>query len=34
MKKEIRIKQECSACNGTGLYVGFAEKDGAAVVCK
>lgn len=27
------IEGECSACQGTGLYVGFAEKDGAAVVC-
>lgn len=28
-EKDIR----CTACDGTGLYVGFAEKDGAAVVC-
>lgn len=24
---------ECRACKGTGLYVGFAEKDGHAVIC-
>jgi len=24
---------ECSACKGTGLYVGMAEREGAAVVC-
>lgn len=24
---------KCSSCGGTGLYVGLAEKDGAAVVC-
>jgi len=27
------VDAECRACGGTGLYVGFAEKDGAAVVC-
>lgn len=27
------IEIECSACKGTGLYVGLCEKDGAAVVC-
>ena len=25
--------QECKACKGTGLYIGFAEKEGAAIVC-
>lgn len=25
---------ECPQCRGTGLYTGFAERDGAAVVCK
>ena len=25
--------QKCKSCKGTGLYVGFAEKEGAAVVC-
>ena len=24
----------CKACKGTGLYVGVAEKEGAAVVCR
>ena len=24
---------QCSACDGTGLYVGVCERDGAAVVC-
>lgn len=24
---------ECTSCNGTGLYIGMAEKDGAAVIC-
>jgi hypothetical protein len=28
------IKIECKACKGTGLYVGMAELDGAAVQCK
>jgi len=27
------IPVECSACNGTGVYSGFAEKPGVAVVC-
>jgi hypothetical protein len=27
------VEAECRACGGTGLYVGFAEKDGCAVVC-
>lgn len=25
---------ECTSCGGTGLYKGFAEGDGAAVVCR
>lgn len=29
----IKIECECNACKGTGLYVGMAERDGAAVVC-
>lgn len=28
-----KITIQCSACNGTGLYKGCAERDGAAVVC-
>lgn len=27
------IKIECSSCGGTGLYAGFAEPQGEAVVC-
>ena len=27
------IKAECKACGATGLYVGFAEPKGTAVVC-
>lgn len=27
------VKVECSACGGTGLYSGFAESKGTAVVC-
>lgn len=30
---EVVIIRECFACEGTGLYVGMAERDGAAVVC-
>lgn len=33
MKHKLTWIQECKACRGTGLYVGMAEKDGAAVVC-
>jgi hypothetical protein len=33
MKKTIEFDEECPSCRGTGLYVGFAEKDGFAVVC-
>ena len=33
MKKIIEFDEKCQGCNGTGLYVGFAERDGAAVVC-
>jgi hypothetical protein len=25
---------ECATCNGTGLYVGVCEQDGAAVICR
>ena len=27
------VKAECSACGATGLYCGFAEPKGTAVVC-
>lgn len=29
----IELDVECPACGGTGLYVGMAERNGAAVVC-
>lgn len=29
----IEIEEECKACKGTGVYIGMAERDGAAVVC-
>ena len=29
----IDIIEECSACKGTGIYQGMAEKDGFGVVC-
>ena len=28
-----KLAIQCSSCNGTGLYVGCAERDGAAIVC-
>lgn len=31
---KIEIEHECESCNSTGLYRGFAEGEGAAVVCK
>ena len=31
--KTIEFDEVCKSCNGTGLYVGIAEKDGAAVIC-
>ena len=30
---KIEWVEECADCQGTGLYVGIAERDGAAVVC-
>jgi hypothetical protein len=33
MGDKIELEICCPACKGTGLYVGFAEKDGCAVVC-
>jgi hypothetical protein len=32
-KKVFEADVKCKACGGTGLYVGFAEKDGSAVIC-
>jgi len=29
----LKGKTECQSCKGTGLYVGMAENDGAAVIC-
>lgn len=29
----VAVEAECHSCKGTGLYVGMAERDGAAVVC-
>lgn len=31
-KTYLKIKRICTACDGTGLYVGMAEHDGYAVV--
>ena len=31
--KKIDIDIQCQACKGTGVYIGMAEKNGAAVVC-
>jgi len=33
-EKVFEVDIECQKCNGTGLYVGAAERDGAAVVCR
>ncbi len=33
MTKTIELKIVCQSCGGTGLYVGMAEHDGAAVIC-
>ena len=32
-KHKIEFDAKCESCNGSGLYVGMAEKDGAAIVC-
>lgn len=29
----LEYDQKCKFCEGTGLYIGLAERDGAAVVC-
>lgn len=34
MKKKIEFFEKCKSCGGTGLYVGFGEANGAAVVCE
>ena len=33
MKHTIRYYAKCNKCDGTGLYVGMGERDGAAVEC-
>ena len=34
MKKErFAVNEKCQSCDGTGLFVGMAERNGAAVVC-
>jgi len=33
MSAKQTVKVECGSCGGTGLYCGFAEKKGTAVVC-
>jgi len=33
MKKVFEVEEYCANCEGTGIFVGFAEKDGAGVVC-
>lgn len=32
-RKKIKIKEECDACGGTGLYSGMCEGEGEAVIC-
>ena len=34
MEKIIEIDEVCKACKGTGIFIGFAEKDGYGVICK
>lgn len=31
--KVIEFDEKCKSCEGTGLYIGVAERDGSAVVC-
>ena len=33
MKHKIEFDEKCPSCDGTGLYVGICERDGAAVIC-
>lgn len=30
----IEFDEQCKTCKGTGLYIGMAEREGAAVVCR
>ena len=34
MKKVFEVDRVCPRCDGTGLYVGMAERNGAAIVCR
>jgi len=31
---KMKVKAECGACGGTGVYSGFAEAAGVGVVCR
>jgi len=31
---KLEWEQKCKSCNGTGVYVGMAERDGYGVVCQ
>jgi len=31
--KKIEFDEQCPSCKGTGLFIGYAERNGAAVVC-
>lgn len=33
MHHNLEFDKKCTSCNGTGIYVGFAEKDGFGVEC-
>ena len=33
MNKQIKIKHECTFCEGTGLYINFLKPDGIASKC-
>ena len=33
-ERSIAFDQECDACQGKGVYIGLAERDGASVVCR
>ena len=33
MAEKVKIKAECTSCNGTGVYHGFAEPPGVGVIC-
>ncbi len=32
-KHKLEFDEICPSCEGTGLYIGFAENNGAAIVC-